>query len=109
MNTNHLRVTRLTHEQGNETFDRFKEGDRVKEKIGQGRMHVDTVSASMAAKQIKPGREGVVLSVVMRRTGRKPTASMRTYVQVKWTAPELILAWCESSRKNQYADRRSEL
>ncbi len=69
---------------GNETFDRFKEGDRVKEKIGQGRMHVDTYSASMAAKQIKAGREGVVLAVVMRRTGRKPTASMRTYVQVKW-------------------------
>ena len=48
---------------GNETFDRFKAGDRVKEKIGQGRMHVDTYSASMAARQIKAGREGVVLDV----------------------------------------------
>lgn len=69
---------------GNETFDRFKAGDRVKEKVGQGRMHVDTYSASMAAKKMRPGREGVVVTVVMRRTGRKPTASMRTYVQVKW-------------------------
>lgn len=69
---------------GNETFDRFKAGDRVKEKIGQGRMHVDTYTESTAARQIKAGREGVVLDVIMRRTGRKPTASMRTYVQVKW-------------------------
>jgi hypothetical protein len=69
---------------GNETFDRFKAGDRVKEKIGQGRMQVDTYTASMAARQMKAGREGVVLDVIMRRTGRKPTASMRTYVQVKW-------------------------
>ncbi len=69
---------------GNETFDRFKEGDRVKEKIGQGRFHIDSPSANDAAKSIRPGRQGVVLAVVMRRTGRKPTASMRTYVQVKW-------------------------
>ena len=69
---------------GNQTFDRFKKGDRVKEKIGQGRMQFDTHAASMAAKAIRAGREGVVLDVILRRTGRKPTASMRTYVQVKW-------------------------
>lgn len=68
----------------NETFDRFKQGDRVKEKIGQGRIHVGTPSASQAAKQIKTSREGVVLAVAKRRTGRKETTSMRTYVQVKW-------------------------
>ena len=69
---------------GNETFDRFKAGDRVKEKIGQGRFQLDSPAAEESAKSIRAGRQGVVLDVVLRRTGRKPTAAMRTYVQVKW-------------------------
>jgi ribosomal protein L19 len=62
----------------NQTFDRFQAGDRVRRRIGSGRLVVSEKAAKMDA------REGVVLSVIKRRTGRKTTASMRTYVQVKW-------------------------
>ena len=70
---------------GNETFDRFKAGDRVKEKIGQGRFQAQPRANSLKA--IRPGRQ-VSFRCCTAAHWPDPTSSC-DLCSVKWDAPEL--------------------